>query len=298
MKISGISCLFASLSLNLVSGFLLKRDVFDIEYDLKRISSECNTELQGALKCLNKIDSEFETKSKLLDELDIPGFCNPSNIRTDAYKCKNIDECKDFLAEDTVTNIIKSSKCNSDRSEIDILEKLATLKSVYLMGCGTNKSGELCPLPNYLSSDGVDFLFNHKKNFLKLVNQEYEDNRNEFEEVLDLSNDVLTFLPVLQDLNDILADSCNDSACNKNILAMNKIVVAARNAYEKERNIDLAKNYPKIISLYENYLDNYRNQKCENVSINNTSGTGSTIKKITYSFVTMMAVTTSLLLLL
>jgi len=311
MKFLNISCLLISLSLSLVSGYFMKReDYLDIEYSLKHASKECTAELAGALKCINKITSDIETKYEALEKLNVE-ICNPLNEKDlNAAQCKevvqtglnmgcdmlNIDECKDFLADDAITKIISSSKCGESLEEVDILSKLAAIKGTYLMVCGKNSSGGLCPLSNYVTNGAIDFMVENSKTISKLVEFKYRFD-DDYEQYLDVANDVLTLLPILDKINNVIIDSCSDSACNKNIEALDKMAMASKALYEKKMNTDLTKKYPNVFNLYEEYFSNYRNGKCQNVGFYEGGSSGaSTVKKISYTFVTMIGVSILLLL--
>jgi len=314
MKFFNISCLLISLSLNLISGYLMKRDdPFEIEYDLNYISEECSAELESAVKCIRKISSEFDTKLKGLENLNVEQFCNPTDEKLmDSAKCKeaiktglnigceifSYDECKDFAADGTVTKIISSSKCGENEREVVILEKLAGLKGSYLMACGKNEKGDLCPLANYVTNNAVDFIVENSKTINKLIKWRYmRDSENDFEATLDITNDILTVLPILNGLNSIVIDSCFDSACNKNIIALDNMAMASKSLYEKKQQTDLTKTYPNVFNLYEEYVENFKNNKCENVGFDSdNSGSRSTMKKISYTFITINNVSILLLL--
>jgi len=112
-----------------------------------------------------------------------------------------------------------------------------------------------------------------------------------------MGNDAATLLPFFNSLSNILIDTCNDSACNQNIIAIDNMILAAKDAYEKKLNTNLTQRFPKVFELYDSYLSNFRNQKCKLASFVNEEESGaSTAKKITYSFVAMIIASALLLL--
>jgi len=246
--------------------------------------------------------------------LNIKDVCNPSEKTSTAENCKVVvkqgldavckvfaeDVCKEFVAEDNIVNLINSSKCEKDEHELSLLGKLAAAKGIYLMGCNKSDSGKYCPLAQYATTTAIDFGFKNFKTMEKIGEFRYgRDNRNEFEGVLNFGNDILTLVPVLKDLNNILVESCSDASCNKNILALDKIVLTAKAAYEKNQKTDLTKKFPKVFEYYENYLSKYRNKECKLVGFphgTDDSSDATTIKRITYSLVTMMVASVLLLL--
>jgi len=319
MKIFGITCLLVSLGLNLASGYLVKKDDYDYfdigdnEYGMKNASTECKTQVQRSLKCLRKIESDIGSKTEYLYDLgnDIINICNPTNTDTSAEKCKNMiteginmvckvfenDECSDLIADNSVVDLIKSSKCESNEYDIILIGKIAAVKTAYLMGCKKSKSGDFCPLTKYVTTTAIDYAFKNKNTLSKMGKFRYDkDNNNELESALDFGNDVLTILPVLKDISNILIDSCSDASCNKNILAIDSMVVAAKEAYEKNQKVNLNDKYPKVFEYYDKYLNIYRNKKCSMIpTIGDSSGV-STIKKLSYSLVAMTAASILLLL--
>lgn len=333
MKFLNISLLLISLSLNLISGFLMKReDILEIEYDLKNVSEQCRTDLTKAVKCVNKISSKLESKMDDFEELNekLDKYCDISRKDADASKCKeklkdgrkevcdiiDNDDCDDFLKDDYVANLITNSACVQDDDEgISILLKLALLKSGYLIGCSKSSKDDLCPLTKFVTGDGVDFMINNFKTIDKMIDADYEyESSNDFEAVLDAANDGLSLRSILKSINNILLDTCNDSKCNKQIIAIDKMILAAKAAYEKVQKTDLTKKYPKVFEFYDKCMADYRNGKCESISLkilgnslaseSNTikrltyeyvSGTN-TVKKIGYTFVTMIGVSILLLL--
>jgi len=287
-------------------------DINDDDYEMEKASDECKAETQKSVACLRKIESELNSKTEYFADLNFENVCMPSNNGTTVEQCKTTvkqaydtvcnvfddDVCKDFIADNNVVNLINSSKCEKSEYDVSLLGKIAAVKSAYLMGCKKRKSGELCPLGQYATTTAIDFAFNNFKTIEKLANQRYErNNNNEFEAALDFGNDVLTVAEALEDLNKVLEDSCNDNTCNSNIIALDKMILAAKAAYEKNQKVDLTKQFPVIFEFYNNYLDNFRNQKCQKVgfSIEENSGS-STLKKITYTFVSMMIASILLLL--
>jgi len=317
MKFINISILLISFSLNLVSGFLMKRDdILEMSYDYKKVSDECSADLKKAMKCINKLNSKIESKADEIEDLLIDKYCDPTiRDNTDPTKCKELvkkvlkmgcevfdsDDCEDFIDEDAITKIISNTKCVKEEKGIGLLLKLAIIKGSYLMACNKNKKDDYCPLANYVTNDGIDFMFNNIKTITKLVENRYEyDSNNDFEAILDASNDGLALRSILTSLNKILADTCTDSACNKNIIAIDKMIMAGKAAYEKEQNTDLTKKYPKVFEFYDKNLESYRNGKCESASLNilkfSESSAVTTVKKISYAFVTMITVSILLLL--
>jgi len=288
----------------------------DSIFDMKYVSDECKAVIDKTMKCLQKIESEFNAKVEYFENLKFETVCLPSNKDTNAENCKTIvkqsldtvcklfddDDCKDFIAEDNVVNLINSSKCESEYDDISILGEIASAKSIYLMGCKKSETGNLCPLGKYATSTAVDFFFENFETLEKLGEQRYDiNNNNDFEAALDLGNDVLTLAPVLVDLNNILVDSCSDAACNKNIIALDKMILAAKAAYEKNQKVDLTKKFPKVFETYDSYLDNYRNKKCKMINFaaddDDGDGNGATsFKKISYSLVIMVVASILLLL--
>jgi len=264
------------------------------------------------MACIQKIASEIEPKSEYLESLSLETVCMPSNEKTTAENCKTIvkqgldavckvfeaDECKDFIADNNVVNLINSGKCQKSQDDILLLGELAALKSVYFMGCKKSDSGKLCPLGQYATTTAIDIAFNNFKTIEKLAEQRYErNNSNELEAALDFGNDALAFFPLLKDLNNILVESCSDASCNKNIIAIDNIVLAAKSAYEKNQNVDLTKQYPKVFELYDGYLNIYRNKKCEMINFSSDNSGATSLKKITYSLVSMIVAASVLLLL-
>jgi len=320
MKFSGIIFLLISLLvINLVSGHYLKKnkrelidfDIDDDDRDVRKSSEECKAEVQKSLTCLRKIEEDINSLEDFLENLNITDVCNPSVKTSTADNCKVVvkqgldavcdvfaeDVCIDFIAENHVVNLINSAKCEKNEYELTLLAKLAAAKGVYLMGCNKSDSGNYCPLTQYATTSAIDFVFNNYKTINRLGENRYDrENNNELEGALDFGNDILTLVPVLKDLNKILVDSCSDASCNKNILALDKIVLAAKAAYEKNQKTDLTAKFPKIFEYYESYLSKYRNKECKLVSFSSDTSDTTTIKKITYSLVTMMAASVLLLL--
>jgi len=296
--------------------YLNSPDDNDFEFDPlgTKASEECQAEVKKSMTCIEKIFSEIEPKSEYLQGLNYETVCMPSNEKTTSENCKTIvkqgldvvckvfeegDECKDFIADDNVVNLINSGKCQNSQDDIALLGELAALKSAYLMGCKKSDSGKLCPIGQYATTTAIDIAFNNFKTVEKLAEQEYDNNNsNDFEAALDLGNDILALFPLLKDIGDILVESCTDASCNKNIIAIDKIILATKSAYEKSQNVDLTKQYPKVFELYDTYLNKYRNKQCEmfNFSSDNSSG-ATALKKITYSLVSMIVAASVLLLL-
>jgi len=313
MKFLGISCLFLSVGLKFVSGNFLKRQLIDFEvqddnYVMQNTSNDCKTAAEKSITCFRKIESEINAKGEFFGNLDFENLCDPTNEKGSAEKCKSIlnqgldavckvfeiNECKDFIADNTAVNLIKSGKCVSSDYDVTLLEKVVGIKSAYLMVCKKSDSGKLCPLGQYATTNAIDFAFSNFKYVEKYENDEYGAKAtNEFEGTLELFNDALTVLPVFNDLNNILIDSCSDASCNKNILALDNIILEAKKAFETSQEIKLSEKYPKIIEMYDSYLDNYRNKNCNMVGFNSGAGT---LKKITYSFVGMLVASVLLLL--
>jgi len=313
MKFLNISILLISFSLNLVSGFLMKRDdILEMSYDYKKVSDECSADLKKAMKCINKLNSKIESKADEIEDLLIDKYCDPTiRDNTDPTKCKELvkkvlkmgcevfdsDDCEDFIDEDAITKIISNTKCVKEEKGIGLLLKLAIIKGSYLMACNKNKKDDYCPLANYVTNNAVDFIVENSKTINKLIKWRYmRDSENDFEATLDITNDILTVLPILNGLNSIVIDSCFDSACNKNIIALDNMAMASKSLYEKKQQTDLSKTYPNVFNLYEEYVENFKNNKCENVGFDSDNSGSSTMKKISYTFVTMTVVSILLLL--
>ncbi|KAG4085823.1 periplasmic binding protein-like II [Neocallimastix lanati (nom. inval.)] len=276
-----------------------------------KASQECQAEVAKSMACIEKIYSEGKAKSQFLEGLKFETVCMPSNEKTSPENCKTIvkqgldavcgvfeyNECKDFIAEDHVVNLINSRKCEKSEADILLLGEIAALKSVYLLGCKKSDSGDLCPLGQYATTKAIDFAFANFQTIKKLADQDYKyTNVNEFESALDFGNDILTLLPVLNDLRDILINNCSDASCNKNIIALDKMILASKEAYNKNQNVDLTKQYPELFEFYDSTLDIFRKNQCNMISKSDNSG-ATTLKKITYSLVSMIVATSVLLLL-
>jgi len=251
MKFLNISLLLISLSLNLISGFLMKRkEIFDIEYDLEYVSEQCRTDLTKVVKCVNKLSSKLESKRDDFKELNekLYKYCGIAGEDANASKCKeklkeeqkevcdiiDNDDCDDFLKDDYVANLITNSACVQDGIGIEILLNLVHLKSGYLIGCSKSSKDDLCPLTKFVTGDGVDFMINNFKTIDKMIDADYKyESSNDFEAVLDAANDGLSLRSILKSINNILLDTCNDSKCNKQIIAIDKMILAAKAAYEK-----------------------------------------------------------------
>jgi len=282
-----------------------------VPFDMTNVSEECQAVIQKSMACVEKITSnELDVKFEYLESLNVENLCYPSNKDATADKCKTAvrqgldavcqvfddDTCKDFIADDTIVNLINSGKCIKSDDDIMLLGELALLKSTYLLGCKKSDSGNLCPLGKYATTTAIDYAFTNYQTIERIAEQKYyNDNVNEFEVALNFGNDILSLFPVLKDLNSILVDSCSDASCNKNILAIDKMILATKAVYEKGANVDLKKQYPKLLEMYDGYLDNYRNQKCEMVGFSGNSG-AATLKKITFSLVIMMVASILILL--
>jgi len=319
MKIAAISCVLISLGLNVVSGLFLKRSIVDFDvdeddWDIEKLSKECKAEVENSLTCLRKIESGINSKEDYLESLDLEDVCFPveGNTKANLDTCKKQiasgydtickafteDSCKNLLAENSVVNLIKNGKCNNSEYDISILAKIAAVKSAYLMGCNKTKKGDLCPLAKYATTTAPEFFYNNSVILYRFLELEYEDAKNEIDLGFNIGNDVLTLSAILKDLNNVLIDTCKSADCSRNVVAIDNIILAAKDAYEKKQNVDLTKKFPRVFQLYDSYFSNFRKQKCKLITfVNEEDASGaSTVKKISYSFAAMVVASVLLLL--
>ena len=304
--------MFAIISLNLVSGHIERDyDFWDINYDSKYAKEECKTEIASSLSCVktatSQIASSFDNIKSLIEDLD------PSKQTMDKTKVKELvknaitmncqlfksDECKDFISEDSIAKIINSSKCHNDEYEIALLGKLAAIKGGYLAVCGTDKSDNMCPIGEFISSGVVDIYFD-KYEYMQRVSEGpgdsvYRKNSTTIlEQYLAFGEDIVNLVSILKDFQNVLTETCKDSECNKKILEIDSTINAAKIVYEKEQKISFQAKYPKLMAIYNSYMNNYREEECSNT---NFLFSGSNpVKKITYTLIAITAISILLII--
>ncbi len=274
-------------------------------------SDECKAQVDKSVTCIKKVINNVLEKQEYFEGLSFEKTCLPFNEGSSAEGCKKIvkesidtvckifedDECKDFIEEDSVVKLINSSKCEKSGDDMILLAQIAIAKTIYLAGCRRAESGNLCPLGHYFTNTAIDFAFSNINTIERMAEMNYyRNNTNEFEVALDFGNDGLSLLSFLDDISNILENTCKDAHCNKNIIAIDNMILAAKAAYEKNQKVDLAKKFPKVFEFYNSYLDNYRNKKCAQLHVGNLNSGATTLKKMTYSLVTMIAASILLLL--
>jgi len=227
---------------------------------------ECQAEIQKSMSCIEKIYSFIEEKQNV---------CIPSSKGASAEKCKNTikqdldnvckvfenGECKDFISEEYILKLINNENCKYKNDIIKKLEQITAFKSAYLIGCNKNDSGNLCPLGKYVTTNAIDFVFTNFEAIKRLINFDYR-NKNYFETYLAVGNDILSILPVLNDLYNIFIESCNDTSCSKYITEIDKYISEAKETYERNQNVNLTKQYPEVFELYDNYINDIKNKQC------------------------------------
>lgn len=301
MKFSIYSWILTIAGYNYVVGSYLEGDSllsFNIGInDEIDIGESCKNDLQNNLECIQNLEIDIIKHENDIESSGITDICNPKNNNGNLDNCKALisefikascqnfeaDYCKSFIEDNTVKNLIINSNCYETSDGIDLLLDIAKLKSFYLLICRSNSNNEKCPITQYLTDGGIDYMFKNYEQFqtLKEKIEEYEG----IDEIKNrLPNTLLT----------AIADNCRDKSCNKNVIAINDMVTTANNVFEKKYEKTFNELYPNALGFYNSIINSYKEQQCS--IIDGGKNGAYTNKKITFTFLAMITITILLLI--
>jgi hypothetical protein len=224
-------------------------------------SEACQAEVQKYQSCVTgKASSSEEVTTE-----KVKAFCSSFDENT----------CKDFLDD-----ITKSDSACLNTEQVNVADLLTdmeviTVKLQYQILCAKDEKGNVCPLSQYLTD-----------NVAKL-----EDNNQ---------------TTLTDDQKKIIANDCKSSKCHDRMIALkeyiDKITTIATSMGASMSDMSsggsvLSSN--STTTIFNDYYPFYKDNKCGSIdgsSDKSDSSDASTLKKITYAFVTMMALSVFMLL--
>ncbi|KAG4096570.1 hypothetical protein H8356DRAFT_441898 [Neocallimastix lanati (nom. inval.)] len=313
MKISIVSGLLTALCFNLVasSSFLRRiyKPIIYLKEDDLDVSDDCSKKLEPYKKCAEKISSTFSEIRDIVD--DLIGICDPTyqsifnkdsckskalEVAEKACKAVEVDECKDFVSNDSIIKVINDGNCIEKEDGQDILISLAVSKAAYNVICSKTSAGKYCPIVQYAIDKGYDEFFNKLDTYVEQIGNVSKNIVQNEDLVGDAKDLITTVIP--KDVLVAVGDNCRDNECNNKVLEIIGMAEALKQQASSKLKIDVEKIYPNAYALYNTYAQSYKDMKCSTIDggEDGERDSASSNKKITLTFAMMLIISVFLLI--